>query len=117
MKEGDVVLASLPQADGKIKLRPVLLLRQLPSPYNDYLVCGISSQIHQMIKNFDDLISAKDNDFKDSGIIKESIIRLNFLAEISTNIIAGVIGNISDERHIKLLKRLSDYIIKKFDDK
>jgi mRNA interferase MazF len=50
MKEGDVVLAALPQADGKSKLRPVLLLRQLLPPYNDFLVCGISTQIHQQIK-------------------------------------------------------------------
>lgn len=113
MKEGDVALAVLPQADGKTKLRPVLLLRQLPPPYNDFLVCGISSQIHQMINNFDDIISVKNNDFKESGIIKESIIRLSFLAVISNNIIAGTIGNISGERHKKLLHRLSDYLIGK----
>ncbi len=112
MKEGDVVLAALPQADGKSKLRPVLLLRQLPSPYNDFLVCGISTQIHQLIKNFDELISEKDNDFKDSGIIKDSIIRLSFLAVAPINLVAGKIGRISEFRHKKLLKRLSDYLIK-----
>ncbi len=63
MKEGDVVIAALPQADGKTKLRPVLLLRQLPSPYNDYLVCGISSQIKQMISDFDELIARKTMTF------------------------------------------------------
>ncbi len=30
MKEGDVGLASLQQADGQQKLRPVLLLKQVP---------------------------------------------------------------------------------------
>jgi mRNA interferase MazF len=64
MKEGEVVLASLPQADGKTKLRPVLLLRQLPPPYNDYLVCGISTQLRQMIKDFDELIMEKDDELK-----------------------------------------------------
>ncbi len=116
MKEGDVVLAVLPQADGQTKLRPVLLLRQLPPPHKDFLVCGISTQLHQMINNFDELISVKDDDFRNSGIIKESIIRLSFLAVISTNIIAGAIGNISGQRHKKLLKRLSDYLIKEFDN-
>ncbi len=113
MKEGDVVLAALPQADKGNKMRPVLLLRRLPSPYNDFLVCGISSQLRQLIKNFDDLISEKDIDFKKSGIIKESIIRLSFLAVISNNIIAGTIGSISEERHQKLLRRLSNYLVKK----
>jgi len=113
MKEGEVILASLPQSDGKTKLRPVLLLRQFPPPYNDFLVCGISSQLHQRIVDFDELISESDVDFKNSGIIKESIIRLSFLAVISINLIAGTIGRISKQRHRKLLKRLSDYLLKK----
>ncbi len=78
MKEGNVVLTDLPQSDGKIKTRPVFLLRQLPAPYNDYLVCGISSQIHQMIENFDELISEQDEDYLDSGILKEYIIGYHF---------------------------------------
>lgn len=112
MKEGDVVLAALPQTDGKTKLRPVLLLRRLPTPFNDFLVCGISSQLHQKIDDFDDLILEEDDDFTKSGIIKESLIRLSFLAVISSNMVAGSIGRISDFRHRKLLKRLSDYILK-----
>lgn len=113
MKESDVVLAALPQADGKTKLRPVLLFRKFPPPYNDYLVCGISSQIQQMISDFDDLISISDSDYKQSGIIKESIIRLNILAVLSANTIAGTIGCISEHRHKRLLQRLSDYLLGK----
>ncbi|MDO8549530.1 MAG: type II toxin-antitoxin system PemK/MazF family toxin [Ignavibacteria bacterium] len=105
--------AALQQSDGKTKLRPVLLLRQLPAPYKDFLVCGISSQLHKKIEGFDDLISENDNDFKKSGIIKKSLIRLSFLAVTSANIIAGTIGRISEQRHQKLLRRLSDYLVKK----
>jgi mRNA interferase MazF len=112
MKEGDVVLASLPQADGKSKMRPVLLLRQLPPPHNDFLVCGISTQVYQLIKNFDELISEKDDDFKNSGIIKNSVIRLSFLAVAPINVVAGKIGRISDLRHKTLLQRLSNYLVK-----
>jgi len=103
----------LPQADGKTKLRPVLLLRQLPLPHNDFLICGISTQLHQMIKDFDELISTRDDDFKISGLIQESIIRLSFLAVIPLNLIAGKIGRISEKRHQKILQRLSDYLLKK----
>jgi len=39
MKEGDVALSPLPQADGQIKNRPVILLRRLPG-FSDWLVCG-----------------------------------------------------------------------------
>ena len=39
MNEGDIALAPLPQANGQIKNRPVVLLRRLP-PFGDFLVCG-----------------------------------------------------------------------------
>lgn len=113
MKEGDIVLTALPQADGKTKLRPVLLLRQLPPLYNDYLVCGISTQLHQMIKDFDELISAGEDDFKLSGLVQESIFCLSFLAVMPINLIPGTVGKISGKRHQKILQRLSDYLLKK----
>jgi len=46
MKEGDVVLTPLPQADGAMKNRPAIVLRVMP-PFGDRLVCGVSSQLHQ----------------------------------------------------------------------
>lgn len=42
MKEGDVVLTPVPQANGQIKNRPALFLREMP-PFQDALVCGIST--------------------------------------------------------------------------
>lgn len=66
-----------------------------------------------MIENFDELISERDEDYFDSGILRESIIRLSFLSVIQSKIIVGSIGNISTNRHQKLLHRLSDYLINK----
>ena len=54
MKEGDIVLTPVPQADGSIKNRPAILVREFP-PYKDFLVCGVSTQLHllrQLIRNF-----------------------------------------------------------------
>ena len=42
MKDGDVVIVSLPQQDGSVKPRPALCLRRIP-PFQDLLVCGIST--------------------------------------------------------------------------
>ena len=56
MKESDVVLVAMPQADGTIKNRPTIVLREMP-PFRDMLVCGISSQIHQEVTGFDEMIS------------------------------------------------------------
>ncbi len=42
MKEGDVILTPIPQADGVVKNRPAVVLREMP-PYKDFLVCGVST--------------------------------------------------------------------------
>ena len=42
MKEGDVILTPILQADAIAKNRPALILRELP-PFQDLLVCGIST--------------------------------------------------------------------------
>lgn len=110
MKEADVVLTPIPQADGTIKNRPVILLRELP-PYRDLLVCGISTQLHQEVVDFDNIISPADPDFVASGLRTQSLIRLGFLAVIPRRQIIGSIGEISSERHQHLLKTLSDYLV------
>jgi len=109
MKEGDVVLATVPQADGAVKHRPAVVLREMPR-YRDLLVCGVSTQLHQEVKGFDEVISPPDGDFADSGLVGESLIRLGFLAVLPRRAIAGSIGSISRERHERLLKTLADYL-------
>jgi mRNA interferase MazF len=80
MKEGDVVLTPLLQADGKIKNRPAIFLREMP-PFQDILVCGVSTQVHQLAPDFDEIITRQDSDFSSSGLIAESLVRLGFLAD------------------------------------
>jgi mRNA interferase MazF len=67
MKEGNVVLTPLPQADGKIKNRPAIFLREMP-PFQDILVCGVSTQVHQLAPDFDEIITRQDSDFSTSGL-------------------------------------------------
>ena len=111
MTEGDVVLTPVPQADGTIKNRPAVFLREMP-PFKDLLVCGISTQLRQEVKGFDEIISTSDSDFAASGLVKESLIRLGYLAVLPRNQIIGTIGSISSERHKNLLERLSAYLVK-----
>jgi mRNA interferase MazF len=111
MKEGDVVLTPLPQADGRLKSRPALVLREMPG-YGDLLVCGISTQLRQRIPGFDELISPSDGDFAASGLVTESLVRLAFLAVLPKSRIAGAIGAVSPRRHRRLLKRPSDHLLR-----
>ncbi len=111
MKEADVVLTPIPQADGIIKNRPAIILRELP-PYRDFLVCGVSKQLDKEVRGFDDIISSSDPDFSLSGLKSASLIRLGFLAVLPSSQIIGSIGSISSPRHKKLLKTLSDYLVR-----
>ncbi len=79
--------------------------------YGDLLVCGISTQLHQYVKGFDEIISPSDDDFKSSGLLSKSLIRLGFLAVLPRSRMLGSIGTISPERHRRLLNTLSDYLL------
>jgi mRNA interferase MazF len=61
---------------------------------------------------FDELIQRDDDDFIASGIIRDSVIRLGYLAVLPRKSIVGSIGAISPERYKRLLQRLSAYLIK-----
>ena len=110
MTGGDVILTPIPQADGSVKNPPAIVLREMPR-YHDLLVCGVSTQLRQRIEGFDEIISPGDSDFVGSGLLSELLIRLGFLAVLPRKRIAGSIGAISSERHKRLLKRLSDYLV------
>ncbi len=109
MKEGDVILTPVPQADGVVKNRPAVVLREMP-PFRDLLVCGVSTQLHQEAKGFDEVISPSDGDFGTSGLLAASLIRLGFLAVLPRKNIVGSIGSISNSRHESLLRTLSGYL-------
>ena len=67
MYQGDVVLTPVPQADGVIKNRPAIFLREMPR-YRDVLVCGVSTQLQQEVKGFDEIIHWSDSDFAGTGL-------------------------------------------------
>jgi mRNA interferase MazF len=110
MKEGDVILVPLPQADGQRKPRPAVILKILP-PFGDFLVCGISSQLRQQVHGLDELILQRDNDFAASRLQMDSLIRVGFLAIYTPQQVVGSIGEISSERHLRLLRQLAEFLV------
>ncbi len=111
MSEGDIVLTSLPLSGGGVKNRPAIVLREMP-PYGDLLVCGLSTQLHQQVKDFDEILAPDDNDYVASGLVTTSLIRLGFLGVVACQDDIGVIGTIPSERHKRLPKKVSDYLVK-----
>jgi mRNA interferase MazF len=109
MTEGVVALTPLPQADGRIKPRPAILLRRMP-PFGDWLICGVSTQLQQEVAGFDDIIEPSQPDFARSGLKAASLIRLGFLAVLPASHFLGALGSISPERHKQLLQRLAAFL-------
>ncbi len=109
--EGQIVLIKFPHTDHTDgKLRPALVLRQLPGEYNDWLICMISSQIDQKIPNFDEMISPEDSDFQQSGLKLPSIIRVSRLAVASGDIFIGKLGEVDFQRLGRIKQMLSHWI-------
>lgn len=81
------------------------MLRELPI-YNDFLVCGISTQLHQEIVDFDTVLNANQM----NGLKANSLVRLSFLAVLSPKEAKKVIGKIDTIMHKLLLQRLSNYL-------
>ena len=105
MSEGQIGLADLVQSDGSRKRRPVVLLRELPG-YGDFLVCGISTQLHQTIPGFDEVLRPTPA----NALKLPSVVQLANLVAIPQTDVIRVIGVIPATLHAGLLRRLSDHL-------
>ena len=110
MEAGDVVLAALVQADGERKIRPALLLCQLP-PFGDWLACGISLQTRHQVDGFDEMIAEDHPDFSQSGLRSGSLIRLGFLGTLAESDIGGTLGRIAPTRLQRLRRNLAQHLL------
>lgn len=110
-KAGQIGVFSFPQANlMQGKLRPALLLGRLPGPYDDWLLCMISTQIRHYIPGFDEIIQGADSDFVASGLKTVSVIRVGRLAVIDGGMLLGAIGEISVERLQRIKTHLADWL-------
>ena len=108
---GQIALIRLPQTDMTAgKPRPVLMLAALPGRHDDWLVCMISTQMHQVLNGFDETVTTDAEDFRQSGLKTESAIRVARLAVLSGDLLEGAIGRISAERLQRIKSRLSEWI-------
>lgn len=111
MNPGDVVLIPLTQfGGGTPKLRPALVVLLLPGPYQNVLLCGISTQLHLIVPNWDEMIQSTDGDFATSGLHQSSVIRLSYLYAADAMEISGVIGTIASLRLARVRTRLADHL-------
>lgn len=111
MKEGDIGVIDMRQPDGSVKTRPVLLLKKV-KPFNDWIVCAISTQLQQEVNGFDMIIDSADGSFASTGLKQSSIIRLGMISTVSKTVIPGIIGSIQPNDLITLQKRLAALLVR-----
>ncbi len=96
MQKGDIILVRFPFTDlSSEKLRPALILSD-ESKSGDFILAFITTQLGQQEKH-DILLSANYKDFQQTGLKKESILKLNKLTALNKRIILGKIGSLSSE--------------------
>ncbi len=109
---GQIILFKFPQTDlAAGKLRPALLLGELPGQYGDWLICMISSQARHYIQEFDEIVQPDDVDFARSGLKASSVIRVGRLAVVNGKALLGAIGEIDSERLRRVKARLANWLI------
>lgn len=112
-KSGQIVLFRFPQVNQLYgKLRPALLIGRFPGPYDDWLICMISSQMRHYVEGFDEIIDEDAFDFMGSGLNIASVIRVGRLAVVEGKILLGSIGKIDSERLSRIKTKLADWLIK-----
>ncbi len=113
MKPGDIVLIRFPQADLKQgKLRPALVIAIAPGRHPDLLLALVSSRIDQSTAGFDEIIDVADSDYIATNLKVTSVVRLGRLASVESSVVNACLGNISNERLIKIKKSLIDWLQK-----
>ena len=92
-RAGQIVVTPFPYSDlSGSKLRPVLLLRQASTRFDDWLVCMVSSQLQQAEPYLDELLATEDADFAVSGLKAPSVLRLSRLAVLEGSSLIGCLG-------------------------
>lgn len=111
IQPGQIVLFHFPRADlAEGKLRPALVLTQLPGEYDDWLVCMISSQTRHYVADFDEIIQEGDADFEPSGLKLTSVVRAGRFAVVEDKMLLGAVGQIAPERLQRIKDRLGTWI-------
>ncbi len=74
------------------------------------MACMMSTQLRQALEGFDEVIDQNANDLARSGLKVASVVRLSWLAVVSTESLVGAIGEISPVRLERIREKLVRWI-------
>lgn len=109
MEEGSVVRVAFQQADGEVKLRPAVVLKQLPAG-PDLLVCAISSKLHREMPGVGLVVNEQHADFTPMGLPYPSLIRCAYLTTVPLRAVQDELGAVSAATLHRVLDKLTAYL-------
>ncbi|MBP6391859.1 MAG: type II toxin-antitoxin system PemK/MazF family toxin [Flavobacteriales bacterium] len=110
MKAGDVVRWTFVQGDGQRKMRPAIVISAVP-PFNDWLVCAVSTQLHRAVKDLDVLVDTDHPDFERAGLRVPSLVRVAQLSTLPDKVIQGALGEVSPTTLALIKDRLRKWLV------
>lgn len=85
-------------------------MSEATGPYDDWLVCMVSSRLHQAVSGFDEILRDSDPDFALSGLKVTSVIRISRLAVVEGAGLVGAVGEVRPERLHRVRFRLAEWM-------
>lgn len=111
--KGDIVLVNFPFTDlSQTKLRPAIIL-WVDHAGSDVVVCAITSQNTDRLKDGEFLISTEDSEFQETGLRVQSKARVTRIVTLNRELIPRKLGRLG-ENGLKSLntKMVSSYQLK-----
>jgi mRNA interferase MazF len=107
MVKGKVVLVQFPFDDfSSSKVRPAVCLTEPVGPHRHVVLAFISSQVPREFLETDLVLDAQRPDFKITGLMVTSTVRLHRLMTVTTSIIKRELGVIPEAILLEVNKRL-----------
>ena len=108
MRRGSLVLVPFPFTDlSSQKLRPAVVVDDLPANFYDKILVFVSSKIGKVDKKYEFVVDENVAGFSDTGLKVSSKIICNKVATLDRRIILGEIGIMSDKQMVEVDKRLN----------
>jgi mRNA interferase MazF len=96
MRRGLVVLTPFPFTDlSGQKVRPALVVSRSDRPGSDVLLAFVTTYTGASILPTDLLIASTDADFAQTGLKRDSVVKLDKLVTVETSILLGELGELS----------------------
>ncbi len=109
-ERGEVILARFPFTDmSGARLRPVLVLAEIPGRYRDFIVLFISSQLNQATPGLDLVLDPSHSAFAGSGLKVPSVFRIG-KSLMSEALLAGTLGRLEAGVFQEIIHRLSSLL-------